>query len=84
MTTMTIHVEDTFAEALRAYARSVGTSVNKVVKELLAPILGVAEGGVSDNDNPYMKFCGVIPKEETRRLGKSLAEQRKIDEEMWK
>ena len=31
MTTMTIHVEDDFAEALRAHARAVGTSVNRAV-----------------------------------------------------
>jgi len=38
MTTMTIHVEDDFAEALRAHARAVGTSVNRAGKELLSPL----------------------------------------------
>ena len=38
MTTMTIHVEDDFAVALRAYARSFGKSVNQTVKDVFAPL----------------------------------------------
>jgi glycerophosphoryl diester phosphodiesterase len=41
MTTMTIHVEDDFAEALRAHARAVGTSVNRAVKSPAADIVCV-------------------------------------------
>ena len=43
MTTMTIHVEDDFAEALRAHARAVGTSVNRAVKEMLSPLDVITE-----------------------------------------
>ena len=84
MTTMTIHVEDDFAEALRAHARRIGTSVNRAVKEMLSPLLGIARGGASESDNPYMKFCGILRKGEADRLRESVAAQRKIDAEMWK
>ncbi len=84
MTTITIHVEDDFAEALRAHARRVGTSVNRAVKELLSPLLGLAKPGTSESDNPYMKFCGILRKGEADRLRESVAEQRAIDAEMWK
>ena len=50
MTTMTIHAEDDFAVALRAYARSVGKSVNQAVKDVFAPILGLSEPAA---ENPW-------------------------------
>ena len=84
MTTMTIHVEDDFAEALRAHARRIGTSVNRAVKEMLLPMLGIAKAGTSESDNPYMKFCGILRKGEADRLRESIAAQRTIDAEMWK
>ena len=39
MTTMTIHADDVFAEALRAHARKSGKSINQTIKDLLAPAL---------------------------------------------
>ena len=84
MTTVTIHVEDDFAEALRARARAVGTSVNRAVKEMLLPLLGLAKGETPESENPYMKFCGVLRKGEADRLRESVAAQRTIDAEMWK
>ena len=83
MTTMTIHVDDIFAKALRSYAKSIGTSVNKAVREILAPHLGLAEDAISEADNPFMKFCGILEKGEATRLNKSIADQRTIDQEMW-
>ena len=85
MTTMTIHVEDFFAEALRTFAEKSGKSVNQTVKAILAPVLGLAkDDAAAKADDPFMELCGVLPKDEVRRLKKVLAEQRQIDEEMWK
>ena len=84
MTTMTIHVEDFFAEALRNFAKKGGKSVNQTVKAILAPVLGLAKGAADAKGNPFMEFCGVLPKDEVSRLKKVLAEQRQIDVEMWK
>ena len=63
MTTMTIHADDAFAEALRVHARKSGKSINQTVKDLLAPVLGlVKKKRTGDAGNPFMKFCGVLPK----------------------
>ena len=83
MTTMTIHVDDIFAEALRSRARDMGISVNKAVKEMLSPMLGLAKAEMPESDNPFMKFCGILPKGEGARLRASVAAQRTIDKEMW-
>ena len=84
MTTMTIHADDLFAEALREYARRSRKSVNQTVKDLLSPILGVVKKHTDDTDNPFMKFCGVLPKGTGAELSKAVAAQRRIDPEMWK
>ena len=84
MMTMTIHADDAFAEALRAHARSSGKSINQTVKDLLAPILGLVKKRKGETDNPFMKFCGVLPKDASSDMNKSIKAQRKIDLEMWK
>ena len=58
MTTLSIHTDDIFADALRAYAQASGKSVNQTVKDLLAPILGLDHAPESDQTNPYMKLRG--------------------------
>ena len=84
MTTMTIHADDVFAEALRMHARKSGKSINQTVKDLLAPILGIVKKRTGDAGNPFMKFCGVLPKDTSIDLYRAIAEQRRIDSEMWK
>ena len=84
MMTMTIHADDAFAEALRAHARSSGKSVNQTAKDLLAPLLGLVKTHRGDTDNPFMKFCGVLPKDSASDMNKAIKSQRKIDLEMWK
>ena len=84
MTTMTIHADDVFAEALRAHARKSGKSINQTIKDLLAPILGIVKKRTGDAGNPFMKFCGVLPKDANIDLNRAIAEQRRIDSEMWK
>ena len=79
MTTMTIHVDDIFAEALRSRARDMGISVNKAVKEMLSPMLGLAKAEVPESDNPFMKFCGVLPKEDGVDIETAINAQRVID-----
>ena len=84
MTTMTIHADDVFAEALRSHARMSGKNISQTVKDLLAPMLGIVKRRNDDADNPFMKFCGVLPKDASVNLGKAIAAHRRIDSEMWK
>lgn len=83
MTTLSIHTDDIFADALRAYAQASGKSVNQTVKDLLAPILGLDHAPESDQTNPYMKLCGILRKNEENALQNVLAEQRTVDQELW-
>ena len=84
MTTMTIHADEVFAEALRAHARISGKSINQTVKDLLAPILGIVKKRKDDTTNPFMKLCGVLPKDAASDMDKAIKAQRKIDAELWK
>ena len=34
--------------------------------------------------NPVLKFCGVLSEDEADRISEAVAEQRTIDEDMWK
>lgn len=85
MTTVTIHADDEFAIALRAYAARLGKSVNQTVKDYLAPILGLYhDESMEKRVNPWKRFCGCIPKDEADALRAVVAEQHVIDEEMWR
>lgn len=84
MTTMTIHAEAPFAEALRAYAAKLGKSVNQTVKDVFVPILGLADSEQVERVNRWSRFCGCIPKSEARSVKDSLAEQRTVDEDDWR
>lgn len=83
MCTMSIHADEAFALALRAYAGKVGKSVNRTVQDLLSPVLGLTTSDAAA-ENPYLEFCGVLPREECTALRKSVAAQRKIDAGLWK
>lgn len=83
MTTMTIHVEDAFAETLRNFAERRGKSVNQTVKAILAPVLGI----VAESDkmtDPYGDLLGALSHDDAEEMQRSIAAQRKIDPEMWK
>ncbi len=84
MTTVTIHAEDAFATALRAYADRLGKSVNQAVKDLLSPILGLHGDNVPNRVNQWKSVYGCIPKKEANFVRKAIAAQHVIDEEMWR
>jgi len=82
MTTMTIHAEDAFAVALRSYAARLGKSVNQAVKDLISPLIGYGESEA--RNNPWGKFYGCISSAEADCLRAVVAEQHRIDEDLWK
>ena len=83
MTTVTIHAEDAFVAALRAYAERLGKSVNQAVKDLLSPILGLPSDHAPNRVNQWKAIYGCIPKMEAEFVREAIAEQHVIDEEMW-
>ena len=83
MVTMTIHAEEDFAIALRAYAAELGKSVNQTVKDVFAPILGLA-WAQERKESPWKKFIGAMPDIDTSAWDRRIGEIRQVDEEMWK
>ena len=81
MTTMTIHAEEAFAASLREYARNLGKSVNQTVKDVFAPILGLAE---PQAESPWARFYGAGAKIDVRAWKKDLSSMRQVDEELWR
>ena len=62
MAAMTFRAEPDFFVALRAYADGLGVSVNTAIRDVVAPVIGVAKrmhtGAVPRND--LKRFCGVL------------------------
>lgn len=83
MTTMTIHAEDDFAVALREYAAKLGKSVNRTVKDVFAPILGLAESE-KDRQNPWGRFAGALPDIDCACWDAEISSGRMVDAELWK
>ena len=82
MTTMTIHVEDSFADVLRAFAVKRGTSVNQAVKAILAPVLGIPKDS-SETESPYADLLGALSHDDAETMKNELSSQRTIDPEIW-
>ena len=70
-----------FSEALRSRVRDMGVSVDEAVTEMSSPMPGLAKAEEPEGDNPFMRFCGILPKGEGARLRASVAAQRTIDKE---
>ena len=82
MVTMTIHADESFADALRAYAAGLGKSVNQTIKDVIAPIIGLAKD--QESVSPWKKYYGALPDSDVAEWDRKISEMRTIDEEMWK
>ena len=83
MTTMTIHVDDSFADVLRAFAVKQGTSVNQAIKAILSPVLGI-RNDAPEADGPYSDLLGALSHDDAEAMKNSLSSQRTIDMEIWR
>ena len=54
-----------------------------LVLEYLARMAS-AERRAHKSGNPVLKFCGVLSEDEADRISEAVAEQRTIDEDLWK
>ena len=62
MAAMTFRAEPDFFAALRAYADGLGVSVNTAIRDVIAPVIGVAKRmrSTAVPRNDLKRFCGVI------------------------
>jgi hypothetical protein len=84
MKSITIHGLDSQLDKLiREKAKKEGTSLNKVMKKLLAEALGVSQQGSGDHRDDFLDLFGVWSDEEMDIFDRSVADLRKIDNGDW-
>ena len=81
---LTFRAESDLIEAIRAYSNNKGMSVNAVLKEIIAPVIGFARRRATTPRNDLEKFCGVLKDVDCNELEATQAAFNTIDEEMWK
>jgi len=84
MKSITIHGIDKETEKLiKKRARSEGTSVNKIVKRLLAKALGIDKDR-HDNREEFLDLFGIWTEEDEKRLFEAIKDLEQIHPEDWK
>ena len=80
---LTLTVPSAVARDAQTYATRRGTTMAALVLEYLARMAS-AERRAHKSGNPVLKFCGVLSEDEADRISEAVAEQRTIDEDLWK
>jgi hypothetical protein len=84
MKSFTIHGIDNETEKLiKGRAKSESTSVNKVVKALLAKALGIYKDK-HDNREEFLDFCGTWTEEEEKSFFEAIKDLEHVHPEDWK
>ena len=81
---LTFRAESDFIEAIRAYSDDKGMSVNAVLKEIIAPVIGFVRRRVAEPRNDLEKFCGMLKDVDCNELEATQSAFNTIDEDMWK
>ncbi len=82
---ITIHgLDPELAAAFRDFADKAKCSLNTAAKELFRRALGLPTADEAARIAEWNRVCGSLPDDAADELRASLAEQRKIDWEMWK
>jgi hypothetical protein len=86
MKSISIHGIDTETEkAIRERAKSRATSVNKVVKELIAKSLGLGDPrGCKDKREEFVDLCGVWSGEEAAEFLGRIEDLEAVDAKDWR
>jgi len=86
MKSISVHgIDGETEKAIRERAKARGTSVNKVVKELLAASLGIGDRGKDkDNRDEFADLCGVWTAEEAELFLGSIADLETVDPKDWR
>ena len=81
MTTMTIHADDSLAEAIRAAADDAGRSINVFLKDIIGAALGVSGRRSTPS---FMKVTHRVSAAGAKELRSVQNAFSKVDEELWK
>jgi len=84
MKSITIHGIDKETEKLiKKRAKSEGTSVNKIVKRLLAKALGI-DKDKHDNQEEFLDLFGIWTEDDEKRFFEAIKDLEQIHPEDWK
>ena len=82
MKSITVHgLDDTLDRLLREKADQEGTSLNKIIKELLQQSLGLSK---QQKRFDFSEFSGIWTKKEFEEFEDSIKDFEKIDSRSWK
>lgn len=71
------------ARMIERRSKQTGASLNKTVISLLEDALGVSGGAAPESHRDLDALAGVWSERQAREFDEALAEQRRIDPEMW-
>ena len=81
---VTLSVPPKVVRDVESFAARSGTTMDALVLAYLVKTATEERRTRSKRSrNPVLKFCGILPKGEAKRLSAVVSEQRVIDEEMW-
>ena len=80
---LTLTIPPSVARDVRTYVSRKGMTIDAFVLEYLTRT-ALLERRTQKRKNPILKFCGVLAKGSADKMLSAVAEQRTIDEDMWK
>ncbi|MBN2408753.1 MAG: hypothetical protein JXE07_03365 [Candidatus Aminicenantes bacterium] len=84
MKSISVHgIDDETEKKIGERAKSEGKSVNRVVKELIAKALGLAEGP-HDNREAFVDLCGIWTEEEAAEFLRAVTDLGTLDAKDWR
>jgi hypothetical protein len=85
MKTISIHnLDDQLVRLISERARAEGSSVNKVIKSLLAQALGVKPTATAPRRHEFEEFCGVWSARELKEFEKRAGDMDQVDPGDWR
>ena len=85
MGTLSIHnLDDETERRIRQRARASGKSLNQTMKELLAGSVGSPPTAARGRGDEFEDLCGVWSDADRREFDDALADQERIDPEVWR
>ena len=80
---MTLTIPPSVARDVNAYVSRRGMTIDAFVLEYLTRTASI-ERKTQKRKNPVLKFCGILAKGSADKILSAVAEQRAIDEDLWK
>ena len=86
MKSITIHnIDGQLAELIKSKAKAQGTSINKIIHQLLEESLGIKlKSKDSPNRKDFSEFCGIWSKADLKEFEEKTKEFEEIRPEDWK